>query len=147
MFSLWCAEQAVDQTVDSLIELNARQKIASLSCISTLRPGENDRLAGLFQINLIVWRVLCFDIKFIQGINKIFPSRILRKCLLYVLVHCSVKNQENLPCLRPVKIGSVLYTVAFTMPARLVKSTALPVEFKVPWELNCLHICKSDFDE
>ena len=39
-------------------------------------------------------------------------------------VHChiySVKNQDNLTCLRLVNFALVLYTVAFIMPARPVK--------------------------
>ena len=46
-------------------------------------------------------------------------------------------NERNLPCLRPVKIGSVLLTVAFTMPTRPEQiNEVLPnsADFKAPGE-------------
>ena len=54
------------------------------------------------------------------------PQSMMEACLIIISRDfcSSVKHQDNLPCPRPVKIGSGLSTGVFTMPTRPVKFTS-----------------------
>ena len=66
---------------------------------------------------------------------SVFRHDILR-FLLYLYIWC--KNMDNFSCPRSTKIGSVLYTIAFAMHARLANLTRYFTQWisKFPWRFE-----------